>query len=294
MNPVSEILVPGLTFGSLYALVAIGLNVLYRPTNVLNFAQGDLVMVGAMLMAATGLGGLPWPLALVCVVVVVGLIALLEERLAVTPVLRRSGHAAGWVITTLAFSLILSQVAGRIWTAEPRSVAPPAPLSLRPMDLWGLQISSYQLVVIGVVVVLVAGLELGDRTRFGCAVRAVAADRDGARLQGIRPDRIGRVSFLIGGALAGLAGVLAAPLLLASVTMGFGLLIRGFFAAIVGGVGDHRGALVAGWLLGVVEAVGARYVSPGMQTAVLFGVVVVVLMVRPTGLRRSGGVLRHV
>ncbi|GHE75669.1 branched-chain amino acid ABC transporter permease [Amycolatopsis deserti] len=294
MTPVSEILVPGLTFGSLYALVAIGFNVLYRPTNVLNFAQGDLVMVGAMLMAASGLGALPWPIALACVVVVVGLVALLEERLAVTPVLRRSSHAAGWVITTLAFSLILSQVAGRIWTAEPRSVAPPAPLSLRPMDLWGLQISSYQLVVIGVVVALVIALELVDRTRFGCAVRAVAADRDAARLQGIRPDRIGRISFLIGGALAGLAGVLAAPLLLASVTMGFGLLIRGFFAAIAGGVGDHRGALVAGWLLGIVEAVGARYMSPGLQTAVLFAVVVVVLMVRPTGLRRSGGVLRHV
>lgn len=290
----NEVLVPGLTFGSLYALVAVSFNVLYRPTNVLNFAQGDLVMAGSMLMAAFAAGRFPWPIAAAVVVLAVGLIALVEQRVAVAPVLRRSTHAAGWVITTLAFSLILNQLAGKIWTSEPRSLAPPAPLSLRPATILGVQVSSYQLAVIVVVVVIVIMLELFARTRLGCAIRAIAADRDAARLRGINPEQLATISFLLGGVLAGLAGILAAPLVLASVTMGFGLLIRGFFAAVVGGIGDNRGALAGGWILGIVEAAGTRYVSPGAQTAILFATVLVILIARPTGLRRAGGVLRHV
>lgn len=288
---INDVLVPGLVHGSLYGLVAVSLTVLHRPTRVLNFAQGDLVMLGAMTM--TAFATLPWPLAAATAATGVGAVALVEERVAVAPVLRRSPYGSGWVITTLAFSLALNQLVGKLWTDEPRTVQPPAPLSLEALNVASVRFSSYQLAVVLIALVVVAALELHARTRAGCAARAVAADRDAARLRGIDPARIGRRAFLLGGALAGLTGVLAAPLTLASVAMGFGLLVKGFFAAVVGGVGDVRGALLGGWIVGVVEAAGADYVSPGAQTAVLFAVTLAILLVRPQGLRGSE-VLRRV
>ncbi|MGP4005778.1 branched-chain amino acid ABC transporter permease [Streptomyces sp. 4N124] len=282
---INDVLVPGLVYGSLYGLVAVSLTVLHRPTRVLNFAQGDLVMLGAMTMAV--LTTLPWPLAAAIAAAGVGAVALVEERVAVAPVLRRSPYGSAWVITTLAFSLALNQLAGRLWTDEPRTVEPPAPLSLDPLTFLGVRFNSYQLAVVLITLGVVAALERHARTRTGCALRAVAADRDAARLRGIDPAKLSRRAFLLGGALAGLTGALAAPLTLASVAMGFGLLIKGFFAAVLGGVGDVRGALLGGWIVGVVEAAGADYVSPGAQTAVLFAVTLAILLVRPQGLRGS-------
>lgn len=290
---IADILVAGLVFGSLYGLVAMGFNVLHRPTNVVNFAQGELIMIGAMLMAATPIGRLPWGIAVLCVMAVVGVVTLAEERVAVTPVLRRSSHAAGWVITTLAFSLLIAEAAGRLWTDQPSTVAPPWPLSLDVNHVAGFRFSSYQVAVVAVAVAVVLLLGLLDRSRLGTALRAVAADRDGARLRGIDPRALTRRSFLLGGALAGLTGVLAAPLLLASVTMGLGLLIKGFAALAVGGIGDNRGVLVAGWVLGTVEAAGAAYASPGSQSVVLFAAMLLILLVRPNGLRGLA-VQRHV
>ncbi|MFD0533465.1 branched-chain amino acid ABC transporter permease [Actinomadura luteofluorescens] len=290
---IADILVAGLVFGSLYGLVAMGFNVLHRPTNVVNFAQGELIMIGAMLMAATPIGGLPWAVAAACVMAVVAVVALAEERVAVTPVLRRSSHAAGWVITTLAFSLLIAEAAGRLWTDQPSTVAPPWPLSMDVEHVAGFRFSSYQVGVVVVAVAAVLLLGLLDRSRLGTALRAVAADRDGARLRGIDPTALTRRSFLLGGALAGLTGVLAAPLLLASVTMGLGLLIKGFAALAVGGIGDNRGVLVAGWVLGTVEAAGAAYASPGSQSVVLFAAMLLILLIRPNGLRGLA-VQRHV
>ncbi len=290
---IADILVAGLVFGSLYGLVAVGFNILHRPTNVVNFAQGELIMIGAMLMAATPIGRLPWGIAAVCVMAVVAVVALVEERVAVTPVLRRSSHAAGWVITTLAFSLLLAEAAGRLWTDQPSTIAPPWPLSIDVHEVAGVRFSSYQIGVVAVAVGVVTLLGLLDRSRFGTALRAVAADRDGARLRGIDPTVLTRRSFLLGGALAGLTGVLAAPLLLASVTMGLALLIKGFAALAVGGIGDNRGVLMAGWVLGTVEAAGAAYGSPGSQSVFLFAAMLLILLIRPNGLRGLA-VQRHV
>lgn len=289
----TDIVVPGLTFGSIYALIAMSFNVSYRPTNVVNFAQGELVMVGAMVVAATALGGLPWGLAAVAVMVLVGAIALVEERIAVTPVLRRSSHATGWVITTLAFSLVIGEVAGKLWTDQPRAVEPPAPLSLDQIELAGVRFNTYQAAVVVAAVLVMLVLQRIDRTPLGCAMRAVAADRDGARLRGVDPSSLTRQSFFISGALAGLAGLLAAPLLLASLGMGLALLIKGFATLAIGGIGSNKGALLAGWTLGLVEAVGTNYVSPGLQTVVLFVFMLAFLLLRPNGVLGQK-VMRHV
>src|SRR5580704_2622979 len=131
-----DIVVRGITAGSLYALVAVGFNILYRPTNVFNFAQGDLVMLGAMIGATLlGQAGLSWYAAAALAMVAVAAIALAEERIAVAPVLRRSASGTSWVITTLAVSLIITNLVGHVWGPDPLSLKPPPPFSTETFDV---------------------------------------------------------------------------------------------------------------------------------------------------------------
>lgn len=277
--------VEGLTLGSIYALVGVTFNILYRPTNVFNFAQGELVMIGAMLggtvMAFTGL---PFLVAALIVFVGVGLLALLQERMAVEPVLRRSSTSHLWLITTLACSMILVNVVMKIWGADPVRVDPPWPLTVRSFEVSGLfRTSTYSVALIVFAVVLVWAIERVYRTRAGAAILAVAEDRDAALLRGVRPERLARLSFFLGGGLAALVGLICAPIMFASTVMGALLLFKGFAAAAIGGIGSNKGCLIAGLILGTVEALGILFLSPGYQTAVVFLVFLGVLMIRPQG-----------
>ncbi|OKO78278.1 branched-chain amino acid ABC transporter permease [Bradyrhizobium sp. AS23.2] len=280
-----DVLAHGIVAGSLYALVAVSFNILYRPTNVFNFAQGELVMLGAMIFASlTSLAGMPWLVAFAGTLVAVGCIGLVEERIAVAPILARSQTGTGWVITTLATSLIISNLVGRFWGPDPILVKPPALLSMDSLDIGASRISSYEIALVLVTLVLVAIVERVYRTLKGKAVMAVAEDREAALLRGIDPGSLGRWSFFLGAAFAAMTGVLAAPILYASTSLGPDLLLKGFAAAAVGSIGNNRGALIAGYVIGVTEAVGASLLSPGYQEAVIFIVVLAVLLLKPEGL----------
>jgi branched-chain amino acid transport system permease protein len=280
-----DVVAHGIVAGSLYALVAVSFNILYRPTNVFNFAQGELVMLGAMIFASlSSLAGVPWLVAFAATLVAVGLIGLVEERVAVAPILARSQTGTGWVITTLATSLIISNLVGRFWGPDPIAVKPPGPLSMESLEFGSLRISSYEIALVLVTFVLVAIVERAYRTLKGKAVMAVAEDREAALLRGIDPGSLGRWSFFLGAAFAAMTGILAAPVLYASTSLGPDLLLKGFAAAAVGSIGNNRGALIAGYIIGVTEAVGASLLSPGYQEAVIFIVVLGVLLVRPEGL----------
>ena len=280
-----DVIVEALVFGSIFALVGCGFNVLYRPTTVFNFAQGDLIMVGAIVAAeVTTVMGRPWIVGLAACVAAVAALALVEERVAVTPILRRSSKSFGWIITTLAFSLIVENVVGELWGSDPRSVAVPPGLTLRTHNLHGALISSYDIAVVVITPLIVLGLELLGRTRFGRAVEAVAEDRDAAMLRGIDPVRLTMWAFVLGGGLAGLTGLMAAPLLYASTGMGPQLLLSGFEAAALGGIGSNRGALVAGYAIGFVQAIGASLFAPGYQSLASFMLLLMVLIIRPVGL----------
>jgi branched-chain amino acid transport system permease protein len=280
-----DVLAHGIVAGSLYALVAVSFNILYRPTNVFNFAQGELVMLGAMIFASlTSLAGMPWLVAFAGTLIAVGCIGLIEERIAVAPILARSQTGTGWVITTLATSLIISNLVGRFWGPDPILVKPPALLSMESLDILSSRISSYEIALILVTLVLVAIVERIYRTLKGKAVMAVAEDREAALLRGIDPGSLGRWSFFLGAAFAAMTGILAAPILYASTSLGPDLLLKGFAAAAVGSIGNNRGALIAGYVIGVTEAVGASLLSPGYQEAVIFIVVLAVLLLKPEGL----------
>jgi branched-chain amino acid transport system permease protein len=281
----ADILITGLPAGCLYALVAVSFNILYRPTNVFNFAQGDLVMLGAMVFVTLqAKASLPWQLALLLGVVCVGLVAVVIERVGVAPLLRRSSHGHGWIITTLAFSMIIVNAAGKLWGADPLPVAAPFGLSTEPIEVAGQQVASYQIALVVFTLVLIAGIEALYQTRMGRAVIGVAENRDAALLRGINPATLSIWSFALGGAFAGLVGYLASPILFASTSLGAGLMLKGFAAAALGGLGSNRGALLAGLLIGITESTSAAFLPSGYQNAVILAVVLSVLLVRPQGI----------
>jgi len=280
-----QILLNGIAAGSLYALVAVGYNILYRPTNVFNFAQGDFVMLGAMIGASVAtLYGLPWYVAAAASALAVGILGGIEQKIAVGPILRRSTSSHAWIISTLAVSLILANLVGLFWGPDPIRLQPPWPLSVRTFQVLGIRMSSYQIALIAGTVAAVFLIERFYRSRRGRAVLAVAEDRDAALLRGIDPERLSFWSFVLGGMFAGLTGVLAAPMLYASVGLAPVVLIKGFEAAAIGGIGNNRGALLAGYILGIAEAFSAVVLSPGYQQATTFGLMLLILLVRPQGL----------
>lgn len=283
-----DTIVTGLTAGSLYGLVAVGFNILYRPTKVFNFAQGDLVMLGSM-GGALLLTQLQWSwwAALAATMLAIAAIALLEERIAVAPVLKRSSHGTAWIITTLAVAMIIANIVGKVWGPDPIVVPAPAPLSTEMLPIDGVSVSSYQIALIVLTVLLVLAVERLYRSLWGKAAMAVAEDRDAALLRGIDPRSIARWSFALGGAFAALTGMLAAPILNASTLLGVMLLLKGFASAAIGGLGSNRGALLAGYLIGIAEAFSALWLSPGYHNGVILVLVLGVLLVRPGGLFSS-------
>lgn len=275
----------GLVAGSIYALVAISFNLAYRPTNVFNFAQGASVMVGGLLgFTFVGRLGLPWLVAIPCVVACGLVLGYVVERTAVRPVLDRSQTSLTWVITTLAVTLILESLVALVYTEGVYHVPVPAPFSLdRPM-VGGVLMSTYQWALITIAVLTVVLTELVDRSRTGRAILAVAEDREGATLRGINARSLAAVSFAASLGLATLAGMLAAPIFLASTGLAEIFLIYGFQASAVGGIGNNKGALLAGWLIGVVEAIGATLLSPTMGQALTLCLLLVILVIRPSGM----------
>ena len=284
MDPSS--LVQGLVAGCIYALTGLTLNIIYRPTNVFNFAQGALVMIGAMIFAWLVAGGrMSWYLAALIAVGCVGLISLAIWLVAISPIIRRpTGHGAGWIISTLAVTMILEDAVGKLVGPDPRMVPPPPPMSMNFHRILGADVSSYQVTIVGVMLLAIIAMGWFYAQRTGAAILAIAEDRDAAMLRGIDPGRLGLLSCIVGGAMAGFVGILAAPMMYASVSLGPTLLIRGFEAVAIGGTGSVRGAVVGGCILGIFEAVGGSLMSPGYQSAATFALLLLILLVRPQGL----------
>jgi branched-chain amino acid transport system permease protein len=273
-------------------MVAVSFNIAYKPTNVFNMAQGELVMLGAMFawMLMTG-KGLPWMVALVLVVAGVGLIGLFEERVAVATLIKRPSHHHGWIISTLAFSIVILNVADHVWGTDAQ-VVPPVPGATLDTVQWGaLTFTTQHVAIVAIAAASIFLVEWVYRhTLAGKAVLAVAEDRDAARLNGISPSRLTMTSFALAAAYAALTGAVAAPLLLASTSIGLALLVKGFMALAIGGVGSNWGALAAGILIGCVESISSVYLTPGYRQLLLLGVLLVILLARPFGFFGRSGV----
>ena len=277
-------LINGLSLGSIYAIIALGYTMVYGIAKMLNFAHGDVIMVGAYI-AFCGLQywNLPPVLAILLAMVVCTLLGITIEGLAYRPL--RQATSLAVLITAIGMSYLLQNLALMIWGANPKSF-PGTFINSGSLRLGQLSVSSATLITILANIIIMIALTLfTSRTKMGKAMRCVSEDRGAAQLMGINVNRTISVTFAIGSALAAVAGVLLCssyPIL--QPTTGSMPGIKAFTAAVFGGIGSIPGAMIGGILLGVIEIFGRAYISTALGDAIVFAVLIIVLLVRPTGL----------
>ena len=292
MNEFLQQLINGLAVGGIYALVALGYTMVYGVLKLINFAHGDIFTIGAYLgmtlLVSDGLSGSMTPVLAVGLVVIIvfGLVALLGvalERVAYRP-LRKANRLAA-VVSALGASIVFQNAVMLIYGARVY-VYPENLIPTLTFNIFGLNVPLMRVIVIVSSLVLMLALyAFINRTRMGTAIRAVAIDQGAARLMGINVDRVISLVFFIGAGLGGVAGVMVGTYYgQIDFTMGWSYGLKAFTAAIMGGIGNIPGAMVGGILLGVLEAMGAAYVSIAWKDAIAFLVLILILIFRPTGL----------
>jgi len=285
-------MINGITIGAFYVLVAMGYTMVYGVLKLINFAHGDLFMWGAYIGLTTLTGllsviaqGSAWfavP-AIIVVLLTVAIVGVLVERIAYRP-LRHAGRLAP-VISALGVAFILQSLARNIYGASYKTYPQDVALS-GGFAFAGARVSTMQVIVLLISFLLMAVLYLFvQRTRTGTAMRAVSLNHDVSRLMGIDVDRIIAIVFLIGPGLGGVAGMIVA-LYYGSFdfTVGWVFGLKAFIAAILGGIGNIPGAMLGGMLLGVVETLGAGYLSPQWKDVIAYMILILILIFRPTGL----------
>ena len=281
MSGFLQFLFSGITVGAIYALVGLGFSIIYNASHVINFAQGEFVMLGGMGTVFLMFAGLPMivaaPLA-VCLVVLAG---LLLEKFAVEPA--RHASVVTLIIITIGASILLRGLATLVWDKKIHRL--PAFSGEAPLQLGGATLLPQVLWVLGVSAAAVALLAwFFRRTLTGKAILAVSHNRMAARLMGISVRRVLAVSFALSAALGALAGVLIAPISFTSWDVGVMLGLKGFAAAILGGLGSGAGAVLGGLALGLAEALGAGYLSSAYKDVFAFLIIIAALVFLPHGL----------
>jgi branched-chain amino acid transport system permease protein len=277
-------LINGLSLGSIYAIIALGYTMVYGIAKMLNFAHGDVIMVGAYI-AFCGLQywGFPPVLAILVAMVTCTILGITIEGLAYRPL--RQAASLAVLITAIGVSYLLQNIALMIWGANPKSF-PTTFINSSSIRLGQLNISTATIITILANVVIMVGLTLfTSKTKVGKAMRCVSEDRGAAELMGINVNRTISLTFAIGSALAAIAGILLCssyPIL--QPTTGSMPGIKAFTAAVFGGIGSIPGAMLGGILLGVIEIFGKAYISTELGDAIVFAVLIIVLLVKPAGL----------
>ena len=292
-----QALVAGLGTGAIYALIAYGISLVYAVSKTLNFAHGQIVMTSVFLCSVAIVVGSGTGVAIAIAIVVAALLGAALQKLVLRPLSDRPGSIT-WVLGVVVFGAILRDAATLIF--ESRSYkAPFSGIATGVISLFGsdgVVFRSIYVWIFIVAIIVAASVEfLINKTRFGRAVRAVAGSRDTAELMGINTEKVMTRTFALAAGLGAVGGLLITPLTFVSVSLGLLLTLKGFVAAVLGGLGRARGALVGGLLLGCIEQVLAaieflvpaglgRYFSGGYRDAFAFLILIVVLVIRPSGL----------
>ncbi|MBO9425872.1 branched-chain amino acid ABC transporter permease [Labrenzia sp. R4_1] len=281
MDALMQFVFSGLTVGAVYALVALGFTIIYNASDVVNFAQGEFVMLGGMITVFAFDAGLPLPLAALLAIVATAAIGIALNKFAIEPA--RGAPVVSLIIITIGASILIRGATQVLFDKQLHRL--PAFSGDDPIHLLGATLLPQSLWVIGGAFAIFIALWLFfTRTLLGKAVLATANNRLAAQLVGINTGFVMTLSFALSAAIGALAGVLVTPITLVSYDVGVGLALKGFAAAMLGGMGNPKGALVGGLLLGLFEALTAGYISSQYKEAVAFVVILAVLFVMPQGL----------
>lgn len=282
---VVQYLINGISIGSVYAIIALGYTMVYGIAKMLNFAHGDVIMVGAYIsFCATNYLGLPTVVSVLAAMAVCTVLGIVIEALAYKPL--RGTPSLAVLITAIGVSYFLQNAAQLIWSSSPKNFT--SIVTLQPISLFDGQLVITGEVLVTVLVSVLVMLALTwftGSTRTGKAMRAVSEDRDAAQLMGINVNRTISTTFAIGSALAAVAGVLlcsTVPTL--QPTTGSMPGIRAFTAAVFGGIGSIPGAMLGGISIGIIETFAKKYISTQFSDAVVFSLLIVILLVKPAGL----------
>jgi branched-chain amino acid transport system permease protein len=276
-----QFLVSGITQGAIYALVGLGFAVIYNASHVINFAQGEFVMIGGMATVALISLGVPLPIAIMIAIISAGAAGFALEKFAIGPA--QGSSVVNLIIITIGASIFLRGGAQIIWDRNFHAL--PAFSGDEPINFLGAAILPQSLWVIGLMALIVLGLwGFFSHTKSGKAMLATSFNPLAAKLVGINTRRVLQISFMLAAALGAIAGILIAPISLTYANVGIMLGLKGFCAAIVGGLGKPFGAIAGGLVVGVAEALTAGYISSAYKDAVAFVIIIAVLMLLPNGL----------
>jgi branched-chain amino acid transport system permease protein len=282
----------GITVGSIYAIVAIGFNIIYNTTGIINFAQGEFLILGSMTAISLS-GSFPLPVAILLAVVLTTLFGGMMELVFIRPA--RGASTLRLIVITIGLSILTREAMLHIWDEKVRALSFFTGTAVSSVNILGARISPQALWVLGVSAVIVTGLTLFFRfTLTGRAMRACANDRMAARLCGINDRRMVTLSFMLSAGIGAMAGCVISPMTQTQYDMGAPLAIKGFTVAILGGLGNSIAAVAAGLILGLLEAFAVSQIPVAYKEAVSIVVLLLILVFRPTGLfvRREVGELR--
>lgn len=284
LDSLLQLIVAGAANGCIYALLALGMTIIFNAGNLVNLAQGELLMLGAMTFVTFAVWAqLPFPIALPAAMLSSAVVAMAADRLVLRPIRAARAPIANSIAMTIGLALVLRASSELVWGNTPLPV--PSPVAPNAIVVGSVSIAPQSLLI-----VISAVLGMGifwlffEKTLVGRALQASSTNPDAAWIMGIDVNRIVLLGFGLSGALSGLAGVLIGPITSAVSTMGMMLGLKGFSSAVIGGFGNPAGAVVGGLLLGIVEALASGYVSSGYSTLISFVLLLLVLFLRPSGL----------
>jgi len=289
MSELLQFTFSGLTVGAIYALVALGFTLIFNTSQVVNFAQGEFVMLSGMTTVFAAAAGVPLPLAALVAILITVLFGILLYRLAVAPA--RDASPVTLIIITIGASIMMRGLAARIFDKNFHSFH--SPFGDAPIKIGGAAILPQSLLILGGAGIIVFALWLFiNRTLTGKSMLATAANPLAARLVGINTSRMIGLSFALSATIGAIGGILATPIALTNYAAGTFLALKGFVAAMLGGMGNPIGAAAGGLLLGLFEQFGAGYVSSQYKDAIAVVVLLLVLFTKPSGLFGKAGIER--
>ena len=286
LNQVTQFVISGLATGAIYALIGLSFAIIFNSTGIINFAQGEFVMLGGVLtIFSLNVLQLPLPAAIVTAVVVTTIIGIAFERLAIRPL--KNATPLALIIITIGASILIRGMVMLLWGKDTQAL--PAFSGTDPISVVGATLLPQHLWIFGVTVLVIVGCRLFfHHTISGKAMRACSFNPRAANLVGISVGRMVLFSFVISAAVGSLAGVIIAPLTMTAYDVGVMLGLKGFCAAIMGGMGSGLGTVLGGLILGTLESLGAGLISSGYKDAIAFFILLLILFIRPQGLFKKG------